>query len=146
MSDISKRFEQFIRSNQLKLAESGVFLPIKVGDSILVGQAKITAQGLYKNIWYKDDLIYPNVNLNAVTIKLANGLASRSDFQKMDELYRADQEYDKFFIESTMFYHQYQINLKKSDAFKIDLFWTRYLESKLKCKIAKEKAQRLAMF
>lgn len=146
MSDVSKRFEQFVKNNQKKLADSGVFLPIKSEDGILVGAAKITSDGLYKNVWYKNEIVYANINLNAVAVKLANGLASHEDFQRLDELFQADQEYDRLFIESTLFYNQYQINLKKSDAFKTDLFWTRYNEAKTKCKLAKEKAQRLANF
>jgi hypothetical protein len=140
MTDISKRLEQTLRS----AIQKNPILPVKVADGILVGDAKIVSEDHIKHIWFKDQLIYKDVSLNAVAIKLANILARRSSTVYADAIYRADQDYGRWFIESQMLRAQYQKALTVKDYDKSDTLWARYCESRDRAVSARNYAQSLA--
>ena len=104
MTDLSRRLEQTLRS----AIQKNPILPVKVEDGILVGEAKIVSDDHIKHIYFKGVLVYKDVSLNAVAIKLANILARRNSSIQGDALYRADQEYGRWFTESQMLRTQYQ--------------------------------------
>lgn len=139
MTDISKRLEQTLRS----AIKNNPILPVKVADGILVGDVKITNEGTIKNLWIKDQLIYQNIFLNAVAIKLANLLATKSGSIRVDTIYRADQEYGKWFVDSQMLRARYQQALSVQDYDKADMLWARYIESRDRAVQAKNHAQSL---
>ena len=142
MTDISKRLEQTLRS----AIQKNPILPQKVADGILVGEAKIVSDGAIKHIWLRNQLIYKEVSLNAVAIKLANLLATGHQSIKADALYRADQEYGRWFIDSQMLRAQYQNAVKNQDHDRADTLWARYCDSKDRTILAKKKAEQLATF
>ena len=146
MNNISKRFEQIVVSTQRKFLSQGTILPVKTEDGILVGSALIKCNGSYKNIYKHDELMFENICLNKVAIKLANLVAWSASNFKMKELYRADQIYNKLYIDTKVYHLNYNAAIKNKDQFKAEVLWTRYQECKIKAKYAREKAERLASF
>jgi len=140
MTDISKRLEQTIRS---AIANSPI-LPIKVDDGILVGDAKIVSEGAVKHVYYKGQLIYKDISLNAVAIKLANILAKRQSTIHADKVYRADQEYGRWYVDSQMLRSQFQRAEANLDFIRAEILWTKYCASRDRAVVAKNHAQGLA--
>ncbi len=110
MTNISKRLEQVV-SKEL----SKHIIPVKTQQGILVGDVLIVSQGSIKNIWRNNELLYKEIHLNAVAITIANILAVRRISIKLDEIYQADQEYGKWFVDSQMLRAQYQKALSNQD-------------------------------
>lgn len=146
MSDISKRFEQIVVSTQRKFLDQGTILPVKTPQGILVGNALIVCDGAYKHIYRNDDLLFENISLNKVAIKLANMVAWGRSMSSMYQIYKLDQDYNKLYVDSTIFLSSYNTAIKKNDSFKAEVAWTRHCETKTRAKIAREKAERLASF
>jgi hypothetical protein len=144
MTGISKKLERFLSSAQRKLIEQEQILPVKVSDGILVGDVKIINQGTTKDLWKNDVCMYKDVYLNVVAIKLANISARKNVDIRADALYRADQEYGKWFVDSQMLRTQYQKSLNNQDYDRADVLWARYCESRDRAAIAKNKAESLA--
>lgn len=140
MSEISKRFEQLIVSAQKKLAESNQILPVKTEKGILVGDVLIESNDHLKNLWKKDRLIYKEVSLNDVTIRLANLLARNSSPLFCDQLYRADQEYGRWFVECQFLKQQLYNAEKNRDFNRVDILTARYQDSKTRAETAKRTA------
>ena len=139
MSDISRRLEQTLRS----AIKNNPILPVKVADGILVGDVKITNDGTIKHLSRNDVILYSNIYLNAAAIALANILARRSSHIHADTIYKADQEYGKWFIDSQMLRARYQQALDNKDYDKADIAWARYCESRDRAIIAKNNVQSL---
>jgi hypothetical protein len=142
MTDLSKRLEQTLRS----AIKKNPILPVKVADGILVGEAKIVSDGAIKHIWLRNQLVYKEVSLNCAAICIANLLATGKNPIKADEIYKADQEYGRWFIDSQLLRSQYQSALKNQDHNRADMLWARYCESKDRTITAKRKAEQLASF
>lgn len=132
---LSKKLEKLIRS-------SPEILPVKVDRGILVGDVLIDSQGHVKNLYKKDKLIYSNINLNIVAIKLANLLA-KNNLLPCDKIYQADQEYGKWFVDSQVLRSNYENAVQQSNYNRADIFWARYIESRDRAAIARDKAERL---
>jgi hypothetical protein len=139
MTDLSKRLERVVKKEL-----SNNLIPVKTPEGILVGDVLISSEGSIKNLWRNGELIYKEVHLNAVTIKLANMLALRKSTIKSDELYRADQEYGKWFVDSQLLRNQYQKALNSQDFDRADMLWARYSESRDRTTQAKNIAESLA--
>jgi len=140
MTDISRRFEKLISSAQKHLAENNQILPIKVEQGILVGDVLIEGSTNLKNLWKKDLLIYKEVSLNTVAIRLANLLARNKSPTICDKIYKADQEYGRWFTDCQMLKHQYHKALKSKDFDRADVLMARYENSKIKAEQAKKEA------
>lgn len=139
MANISRRLEQVVNA-ELK----NQILPVKTAEGILVGNVLIISEGTIKHLKYKDELVYKDIHLNAIAIKMANLLARGNFFIKLDELYRADCEYGRWFNDSQMLRTQYQKAISNQDFDKADILWARYCESRDKAFNAKNHAQSLA--
>lgn len=142
MTDISKRLEQTLRS----VIQKNPILPVKVADGILVGDVKITSEGSLKFLWQHGEIVYKEISLNCVAIRLANLLARRNNVILQDSIYKADQEYGRWFVDSQMLRTQYQSALNNKDYEKADMLWARYTESRNRTNDAKISAERLAVF
>lgn len=141
MADISRRLEQTLKSAISK----NPIIPVKTENGILVGDVLITNEGTVKNIWHNKELVYKEVSLNVSAIKIANLLAKRASKLVIDEVYKADQEYGRWFIESQMLRAQYQKAVNSKDHNKADVLWARYCESRDKALITKKQAERLSL-
>ena len=138
MTQISRRLEQIVRKELSKNV-----IPVKTPDGILVGDILITNQDNLKFLYRKSQLIYGEIHLNSVAIKMANILALRHSHMSVDLLYRADQEYGRWFVDSQMLRAQHQKALHNQDYDRADMLWARYSESRDRTFTAKKSAERL---
>lgn len=136
MTQLSKKLEQLIRS-------SGAILPVKTEQGILVGDVLIISDGVIKHIEHKKEIVYPDIHLNIVAIKLANLLAQRKCDYKCDEIYKADQEYGKWFVDSQLLRSQYEKAVNNKNHDRADYLWARYIESRDRTMSAKNRAESL---
>lgn len=141
MSNISKRLERVVSTELSKN-----LIPIKVENGILVGDILIENEGTVKNLIRNDVILYKCIYLNAVAIKLANLLAKHRGLVLPDRIYRADQEYGKWFNDSQMLRAQYQRAVNSKDFDKSDIYWARYCESRDKAIVSKNYAESLIAF
>jgi hypothetical protein len=140
MTDISKRLEQTLRS----VIQKAPILPVKVAGGILVGNVLITSNGSLKELWQNNSVVYKEISLNKVAIKLANMLAKQGNSYQADTIYKADQEYGRWFNESQILRTQYQKALNNQDYDRADMLWARYCESRDRVIAAKARAETLA--
>jgi hypothetical protein len=139
MTQLSKKLEKLIRS-------SPEILPVKTEQGILVGAVLIQSNGPIKNLCIRNEVIYSGVHLNAVAIKLANLLAKGQFAARCDAIYKADQEYGKWFIDSQLLRNQYEKAKKSKNFERADMLWARYVESRDRTMTAKKSAEALANF
>lgn len=139
MAQLSKRLEQIVRKELSK-----TIIPVKTENGILVGDVLIVSDGSLKNLCKNNEIIYSNIHLNSVAIKIANLLAFRYQGLQTDNLYKADQEYGRWFIESQMLRTQYQKALNIPDHDRADMLWARYIESRDRMIQAKARVESLA--
>ena len=142
MTSLSRKLEQTLSS----VIHNSPILPVKVADGILVGNVKIVSDGSLKNLWQHNTLVYSEISLNKVAIKLANLLAKHGVTVVGDKLYRADQEYGRWFIESQMLRSQYQKAMSISNFDRADMLRARYSESRDRAIITKSRAEALSAF
>lgn len=138
MTQLSKRLEQIVRKELSKN-----IIPVKTEMGILVGEILIVSEGSIKHLYRSGSLLYKNIHLNSVAIKIANILAFRKQSTAADKLYRADQEYGKWFVDSQILRSQYQKALNNQDFDRADVFWARYQESRDRTITAKRLAEYL---
>jgi ribosomal protein L24 len=146
MTELSKKFEQFVIKSQKKLIDSGFIQPVKTDNGILVGSVRIENVDNKKNIYNNEKLIYEGIFLNAAAVKIANLVALKHQLHLADEIFKSDQEYGKWYIDSTILRIRYQQSRNKNEDDKADMFWARYVESKDRAMIAMKKTERLALF
>lgn len=138
MTQISRRLEQIVRRELSKN-----IIPVKTSDGILVGDILITNQDNLKFLYRKSQMLYAEIHLNSVSIKMANILAMRHSHLSVDVLYTADQEYGRWFVDSQMLRAQHQKAIHAQDYERADMLWARYSESRDRTVAAKNQAERL---
>ena len=138
MTQISRRLEQIVRKELSKN-----IIPVKTPDGILVGDVLITNQDNLKFLSRKSQILYSEIHLNSVAIKMANILALRHSHTSVYLLSRADQEYGRWFVDSQMLRAQHQKALHVQDYDRADMLWARYSESRDRTVTAKKSAERL---
>ena len=138
MTQISRRLEQIVRKELSKN-----IIPVKTPDGILVGDILITNQDNLKFLYRKSQVLYTEIHLNSVAIKMANILALRHSHVSVDLIYRADQEYGRWFVDSQMLRAQHQKAIHTQDYNRADMLWARYCESRDRTITAKNQAERL---
>lgn len=136
MTQLSKKLEQLIRSSK-------EVLPVKTERGILVGDVLIISEGSTKHIEHKNQKIYSDIHLNVAAIKIANLLAQRKSTLRCEAIYKADQEYGKWFIDSQLLRTQYEKAVKDKNHDRADYLWARYLESRDRTIYAKNRAESL---
>lgn len=141
MTQISKRLEQIV-SRELQKN----IIPVKTSEGILVGDVLIVSEGPIKNLVKKGQIVYKEIHLNAVAIKLANMLAYRKTNIATDAVYKADQEYGRWFVDSQLLRAQYQKAISNHDYDRADVLWARYCESRDRTVSAKNHAESLTRF
>jgi len=145
MADIRRRFEQIVARANKRLIEEQRILPVKTVDGILVGCVKITTRETQKDLWLEDKLIYEGVYLNKAAIKLANILAIfKHTTAQSEQLYKADQEYGRYFVESQMLRSKLHYARQQGDFDKADIYLARYTVYKDRVESAKRQVLALA--
>lgn len=142
MTNISKRFEQTLSS----AIQKNPILPIKVEAGILVGDVTIVSDGPIKHLQQYGEFKYREISLNCAAIRIANLLARRGSPVLIQQIYTADQEYSRWFVDSQLLRAQYQKALNNKDHDRADMLWARYCESRNKTITAKKRAESLAQF
>jgi len=138
MTQISSKLERLIKNSR-------EILPVKVDQGILVGDVLIVSQGSIKNLVQNGEIKYKEIHLNVAAIRIANLLAQRKTGIAADNLYNADQEYGRWFVDSQMLRAQYQKSINSQDYDRADMLWARYCESRDRTMIAKNRVQTLAV-
>ncbi len=136
MTQISRRLEQIVRRELSKN-----IITVKTPEGILVGDVLITNQDNLKFLYRNKQILYAEIHLNSVAIKMANILALRHSHTSVDLLYRADQEYGKWFVDSQMLRAQHQKAIHTQDYDRADVLWARYSESRDRTVTAKHQAE-----
>jgi hypothetical protein len=138
MTRISQRLEHIVRKELLQNP-----IPVRTTEGILVGDVLIQSQGHIKNLLRNDKILYKEIHLNAVAIKIANLLALGHGLLIVDRLYHADQDYGRWFVDSQMLRSQYQKAKDSGDYDRADILWARYSESRDRTIAAKNLADSL---
>lgn len=125
MTRLSKRLAQIVRKELAK-----TIIPVKTDQGILVGDVLIVNDGNLKLLYKKDKLLYKEIHLNSIAVKIANILAFRDSSILADRLHQADQEYGRWFVDSQLLRSQYQKALSNQDYDRADMLWARYCESR----------------
>jgi hypothetical protein len=143
MSNISKKLEQVVNSAQKKLIQQDQILPVKTAEGILVGNVLIVSNSSIKDLWQHGEIVYASVYLNAVAIRLANLAARKINKVAADAIYREDQEYGKWFVDSQLLRVRFQQSLETGQTDRADIYWARYCESRDRAMTAKKRVQSL---
>lgn len=143
MTDISKKLEHVISRTHEKLVAENQIMPVKTDHGILVGDILIVSEGSSKSLYRDGNCLYERISLNKVAIRLANLLANNKNSPFLDELYRVDQEYGKWFTDCQQLMNSYHKAMNSGQNDRADIFWARYNESKIKYTAFKEKVDRL---
>ena len=138
MTQVSRRLEQIV-SSELKKN----LIPVKTDQGILVGDVLIISRGSIKDLIRNTEFIYKDVYLNNSAIMLANLLAFKKTSLITDQIYRADQEYGKWFVDSQLLRAQYQKAISNQDYDRADVLWARYCESRDRSLSAKNRVESL---
>ncbi len=141
MTDIRRQLDRVV-SKEL----SQHIIPVKTDKGILVGNILIVSEGSIKHLYRKDELLYNNISLNAVAIKMANILARNKNSLTVDKIYRYDQEYSKWYTDSQTLLKSYYSAKKSKDFDRADTLWARYCESRDRAIAAKDLATSLTLF
>ncbi len=141
MTNISQRLEQVVKKELSKL-----IIPVKTEDGILVGDFLIKNNGSLKDIVRNGNVLYKEISLNKSAIAIANLLALKKSQMNIDNIYKADQEYGKWFSDSQLLRSQYEKANNQQDFDRADMLWARYCESRNRTAQAKKTVERLAVF
>lgn len=138
MTKLSKRLEQIVRKELSKN-----IIPTKTEEGILVGNILIVSDNNLKFLYKNRRCIYQEIHLNSIAIKISNILAFRDSSIYADKLYRADQEYGRWFVDSQLLRSQHQKAINNQDYDRADMLWARYCESRDRATSAKIYAESL---
>lgn len=144
MSEISKRFEQIVVSAQKKMLDRGAVMPERTERGIRVGRAEIIPEGPYKHIEVNGEVLYKDISLNKVAIRIANEIALNRVSTFAQKLYKLDCEYSRFFIDSSFFLEKYHRAKNNGDEFRAELMWIRYENAKTRAQNIKEEAEKMS--
>lgn len=138
MTQLSRRLEQIVKKELSKN-----IIPVRTERGILVGEILIVSDGPIKSLYRNNELLYNEIHLNSIAIKIANLLALRQSNILADALYRADQEYGRWFTDSQILRAQYQRAVSNKDFDRADMLWARYVESRDRTMVCKNQAESL---
>lgn len=141
MTDIRRQLDRVV-SKEL----SQHIIPVKTDEGILVGNILIVSEGSIKHLYRNSELLYNNISLNAVAIKMANILARNKNSLTVDKIYHYDQEYSKWYTDSQTLLKSYYSAKKSKDFDRADTLWARYCESRDRAISAKDLATSLTLF
>ncbi len=146
MSNLKSKLQQVVERTHRKLFDQEQIMPVKTAEGILVGDVLIVPVGPVKNIIQNNQVIYEEISLNVVAIKIANILTKTGITHRTDALYRADQEYGKWLQDSQFLRNKYQVARQKGDNDRADIYLARYCTARDKAKNAQSHAVALASF
>jgi hypothetical protein len=138
MTKIQRQLDLILQSTQRRLINSQQLMPVRTHEGILVGSVKIISRDTLKDLWQFNELIYQGIFLNKAAIKLANLLAiCQKPTVDSDRLYRLDQEYGKYFVDSQQLLIRLHQARNSKDYDKSDIYLARYTQAKDQAERAK---------
>lgn len=140
MTNLSKKLEQIVSNSLVK----NPIVPVKTDQGILVGNVLIASNGPLKNLYRYDKLIYSDIHLNVVAIRISNLLAKTGDRMTVEKIYCADQEYGRWLIDSQLLRSQHEKAISTQDYDRADILWAKYCQSRDRTSYAKTQAEALA--
>ena len=132
MTDIRRQLDQVVSK---ELARN--IIPVKTDEGILVGDILIVSEGVIKHLYRNKECLYNSISLNSAAVRMANVLARHRSHTSVDKLYRADQEYGRWFTESQILLQKHHAATRNKDYERADTLWAKYIESKEKARSAK---------
>ena len=145
MTKLQHSLDRVISNVQKKLLDSKRVIPQKTEQGIVVGNALIVSRDCLKDIYYKGELLYPNISLNKVAVKIANLLATGyRQSPEIRELLDADLKFGQALDDYQFFKNKYINARTLGDQFKIDLYLARMCYSKDAAAYHKNRATSLA--
>lgn len=144
MQSLRNKLASVVSNTHRKLIEKKAILPVIVPEGILVGNVLIINDDTVKHLKQHDTWIYKDIHLNAVAIKLANLVATDTTRYVANQLYEADQDYARWFIDSQILKLRYIESSNAKDYDRAEILWAKYFESKSKSVAAKTRAEDLA--
>jgi hypothetical protein len=141
---VSKRFEILVKGTYKRFIDQGFVPPVATEDGILVGNALIQQDGIYKNIFVDDEKVFADISLNCVAIKIANSLALGKSKTKLVHLYNMDKSYNRLYIDSTIFLDRYHKASNSNDWDRAEIMWIRYDDAKQRAESLKEQIETLS--
>ena len=100
MSGIYKKLQQVVENTHKKLYSQNQIMPVPTNVGILVGTVLIVSKNAVKDLVVNNEVIYKEISLNAVAIRLANIVSKHGKTMTADSIYRADQDYGRWLQES----------------------------------------------
>jgi hypothetical protein len=140
MTNISRRLEQTLSS----AIQKNPIIPQRVSAGILVGDVLIINEGTIKHLKQQGEYKYREISLNCAAIRIANLLARRSSTILADQIYTADQDYGRWFVDSQLLRSQYQKAVDNQNNDRADMLWAKYSESRDRAVAAKKRTESLA--
>lgn len=123
MSQLSKKLDYLVKNSK-------VVLPVKTDRGILVGDILIISEGSLKHLEKNKNILYENIHLNIAAITIANLLALRRSSLKCSQIYDADQDYGRWFVDSQYLRTRHQKLIQNDEFERADVLWARYIESR----------------
>ena len=144
--NVQQRLDTVIARVNKKLQQQEQVIPKKTDKGILVGDVLIESSGALKNIYHRDRLIFAEVSLNKVAIKVANLMAIDEVRyqQKIDQLILLDSKFGSALAEYQMFKDRLSKAHKDQDQFRIDMYLARLGYAKSSAEYWKKQALSLA--
>jgi hypothetical protein len=141
MTNVSKRLEQIVS----KELEKNI-IPVKVEEGILVGNVLIKSRDHLKFLYKNGELIYGEIFLNRAAIFIANIMAKTKFSTLADQIYQADRDFSKYFIDGQLMRTNYENSIKNRDFDRADVYWSRYEQAKDRAQLAKSRVESLTKY
>ena len=136
--NLQQRLDSVIVNVHSDLLKRNIIVPTYEKGRILVGDVSIIQNGSVKDIVMNDCIIYKDVSLNKVAIRLANGLAiKRFVMPDHEHIYNQDQHYGVYLQETLFFNSKYKKALEKRQFDKADIFFARWQHAREKTMVTK---------
>jgi hypothetical protein len=144
--NIQQRLDTVIARVNKKLVQQEQLIPKKTDKGILVGDVLIESLGSIKNIYHRDRLVFADVSLNKVAVKVANLMAIDHIRyqQKIDQLIMMDSKFGSALAEYQMFKGRLAKAHAEQDQFRIDMYLARLGYVKSSAEYWKKQALSLA--
>jgi vancomycin permeability regulator SanA len=134
MSGIYKKLQQVVENTHKKLYSQNQIMPVPTNVGILVGTVLIVSKNAVKDLVVNNEVIYKEISLNAVAIRLANIVSKYGKTMTADSIYRADQDYGRWLQESQTLRAKYQSARKQGDNDRADIYLARYCSARDRAK------------
>jgi hypothetical protein len=144
MSKAQQNLDLVVSNVHRQLLDKQTLIPKKTERGIEIGRYTIVSNDCLKDIYKGDTLVFKDISLNRVAVKVANLLNFGQD-TKINELISMDLKFGQSLVDYKMFKDKLSKAHKEQDQFKIDLYLARLIFAKDAAEYYKREANRLAL-